>query len=1503
MSAVSLPARHADDNVGSYCEGMSANYWVGLRVRWLFTVAALVGCSAESPRESSHERQLAESQSPLTPGGAWEGSNDLTQVVRDVLSSCPGTSSITYAGNGNDAGESSLVLGTQQLVPMTRPLDQSVCGAHPGYELNAIGIKALAIVQSRREAPLTCSPAAAAAGLCCDTNQDGICAEACTPSIVGTEAPARYACKARQNEEQECVGLAFTDHRVPSAAVPVGCGCSFADADADANGIADDCEGASVQAACGGADLFCANEVSSQIPLGSTGYCVKKRSFELRELNGVPGMQPAGLPDIDADGRPEFHLDEWYRLLGVVYGGHDLDGDGLADGTPAACNTDARRTLVEFWANITRKSCQDRRCLKLHHAFRKGDSEEGTELFRRVAGVAAFCNGTDLEDNDPIRRPCKDDEEVCGPDGTLGLVVPVRVPAKGGGLTGGAIYPQATCTTWSTAAAPGLTDANCLLDDADAGADNGRCRVPRSASGFACLQPKGNDLNGNGTSDIVELFASTDFDGRAFNQVLRQNGGTGPCGSAGCVIAQGSFYRIHTTKTPIVAGDADTCRRDEGSTQQIGCLAQADPCSVGYAELEALSVSGATNLKVGNIRPTSDNIRCNEARYEAGACNLPYPLKSDVYINRLGDVSGEEATLLACLQNRSLTDPILTARGFVAFSSTPGDSTASAHQDQTCTTSCAFLPDGSVCDAGSICSAGQCQGGACVPVFTPTCVANPACAGVACGDQTENACDQPDSCDGSGNCLSNLEEPGAACGSAYVDACDHPDSCDGAGTCQQNFEASGTSCLAPDGLCVSGGECDGLGFCSELTEPDLTACDDGDACTGSDSCSGGVCSAQGNGSCSTEEVAVGGSFSCARLSDGGVRCWGAGVLGNGEAVRSAPPVRVDGITTAISIGAGLAHACAVLVDGSVRCWGAGRDGQLGNGNNLASLAPVTVVGLTGPAIQVAAGTSHSCARLADGSVDCWGANNRGQLGNGSTVASNAAVLVGGSLSGATQLSLGAEHSCVRGGDGAVRCWGNGIYGQLGNGSTASRTLPVLALGLSTVSTLAAGQYHTCAALADGSIQCFGSGYGSSPTIIGGATDAALLSAGKGFTCFAKASAPGVQCFGENATGQLGDGNTCTSSVAPVSVLNVGQPVTLLASGVGHSCAFTTSSGLWCWGENAVGQADALASGNESLPAAVSVDPVACSPGLALCGGACADVSDDEGNCGFCGRTCGAGQTCQAGICRCPKSGLPGGACPSDLVQVNDFDASALGLYTDAALRSEFPTIQWQEGLDANQQRVSIVDDANAYSGRSVKVTYPVGAYGGINSGAQWLQILGQSFEELYLSYRVRVDTGFDFRRGAKLPGLCGGACNDGNDTPDGTDGWSARNMWRDAPDGRMTQYLYHPDQADTEGDYLRYNLGLGDRLLVPGQWHLIEHRIKMNAVGQCNGRVQAWFDGQLALDEGGLRFRTTPALAIDRFYFSTFLGGQDASWAPDHSEHAHFDEIVISRQPIFGGAE
>ena len=192
------------------------------------------------------------------------------------------------------------------------------------------------------------------------------------------------------------------------------------------------------------------------------------------------------------------------------------------------------------------------------------------------------------------------------------------------------------------------------------------------------------------------------------------------------------------------------------------------------------------------------------------------------------------------------------------------------------------------------------------------------------------------------------------------------------------------------------------------------------------------------------QVAVGSEQACAVLSGGQIMCWGQetfGKLGNasGSGTESRP-VLVQGITNAVQVDTGWGHSCAVLADGTAKCWGYNAWGQLGDGSYSQRTSPATVTGLA-DAKQISAGYYNTCATTNGGSLYCWGWRFEGRVGDNGSTAGNqqTPVLVkdstGTALTMMSQVSMGYGHGCATTTQGDIHCWGDNLYGKLGNNST------------------------------------------------------------------------------------------------------------------------------------------------------------------------------------------------------------------------------------------------------------------------------------------------------------------------------------------------------------------------------------------------------------------------------------------------------------------------------------
>ncbi|MEX1253916.1 MAG: flexitail domain-containing putative surface protein [Dehalococcoidia bacterium] len=321
-------------------------------------------------------------------------------------------------------------------------------------------------------------------------------------------------------------------------------------------------------------------------------------------------------------------------------------------------------------------------------------------------------------------------------------------------------------------------------------------------------------------------------------------------------------------------------------------------------------------------------------------------------------------------------------------------------------------------------------------------------------------------------------------------------------------------------------------------------------------------------------ISAGLAHTCALVGGtGGVKCWGKnfhGQLGDGQAcgdMNCPAPVEVSGLSSGvIAISSGTNHTCALTSAGGVRCWGLNNFGQLGTQtlefcvilsfSFPCSTVPVDVNSLDSGVVAIAAGIEHTCAVLGTGGIRCWGANYRGQLGNGTTIDSTDPVDVcqvyddvGQSctqlLSGAAGAIAARGHTCAvveptsDPAETGVRCWGRNEAGQIG------------------------GQGGTC---------CFAGAYRATPQDMEGLpAGVTVLGLGNGHSCVVLPQNGAIQCWGLNDGGQLGDGTTDTPWPTPRDVVGLDGPATAVVGGGTHSCALMADASIECWGLNQSGQ--------------------------------------------------------------------------------------------------------------------------------------------------------------------------------------------------------------------------------------------------------------------------------------------------------------------------------------------
>lgn len=304
-----------------------------------------------------------------------------------------------------------------------------------------------------------------------------------------------------------------------------------------------------------------------------------------------------------------------------------------------------------------------------------------------------------------------------------------------------------------------------------------------------------------------------------------------------------------------------------------------------------------------------------------------------------------------------------------------------------------------------------------------------------------------------------------------------------------------------------------------------------------------------------------GTHFCGIESDRDAICWGRGTfgqLGRGSLGSTGNgPANVLGDIQWQDISVGRITTCGLARDGTGYCWGINQRGEVGvdtvpTGTN--ALAPRKVVDGDVKFRSIAAGWRHACGIATTGQTFCWGNNDVGELGNGvaDTMARRIPTLVAGGHS-FVQLALSARHSCGIAADGAAFCWGNNQFGQLGDGTTTDRFAPTRVGGnlrfalIATASGFASlsnavpptaraqgGVAHTCALTVVGAAWCWGwngngqLGDGSvadrhAPVQVGGGHTFDMIGASGSSTCGMRGNA--VWCWGSNVAGQLGNGTT------------------------------------------------------------------------------------------------------------------------------------------------------------------------------------------------------------------------------------------------------------------------------------------------------------------------------------------------------------------------------------------
>lgn len=336
------------------------------------------------------------------------------------------------------------------------------------------------------------------------------------------------------------------------------------------------------------------------------------------------------------------------------------------------------------------------------------------------------------------------------------------------------------------------------------------------------------------------------------------------------------------------------------------------------------------------------------------------------------------------------------------------------------------------------------------------------------------------------------------------------------------------------------------------------------------------------------QVAAGAGHAFLLTSDGKLWAWGNNDVGeSGAGVTARPrfvPVAVTNLTDVVSIAGGSQHSLAITSDGKAWSWGRNNVGQLGQGGGPDLYYPTQITSLTNM-VLVSAGESHGVALKSDGTVWTWGANYNGQLGDNSTTQRNSPVQVkgvGGTgfLSNVVAVAGGQSHSIALKSDGTIWAWGRNNYLQLGHGSSDSLT-PVQVTNLTSVAAISTRQNHNLALKSDGTVWAWGRnlrgqlGDGTDnnnkgvPVQIAGLSGYVDIAAGLEHSLGLKSDGT-MWAWGDNAYGELGNGNVTNVQNTPVQVLGLTRAVSI-AAGSNFSLALTDDGSVWAWGYNNSGQ--------------------------------------------------------------------------------------------------------------------------------------------------------------------------------------------------------------------------------------------------------------------------------------------------------------------------------------------
>ena len=316
-------------------------------------------------------------------------------------------------------------------------------------------------------------------------------------------------------------------------------------------------------------------------------------------------------------------------------------------------------------------------------------------------------------------------------------------------------------------------------------------------------------------------------------------------------------------------------------------------------------------------------------------------------------------------------------------------------------------------------------------------------------------------------------------------------------------------------------------------------------------------------------VSIGEGHACGIRTDGSLACWGANdasQLGDGTTTSHPAPITIAPNTSWIAIAVGGKSSCGLHADGTAWCWGSNIRGQVAKAPSPPVITPTSLGGTVWQAITV--GGEFACGLQMDGKLRCWGRNQVGQLGDGSGTDRDHPVAVGQDLiSDWTAVHAGTEHACGLHGDGTLECWGSNQHGELVTElDRGFQTAPSVVAGV--WNSVGTAPHGTCAIDRDGRLSCagygpagaLGDGTGTHLTLVQQPGTWAHIGAGKDVTCGLQGTA--LSCWGENSQGAIGDGSRFDRPhPAPIAGSFTGFSI------FDHVCAITGSGDLWCWGAN------------------------------------------------------------------------------------------------------------------------------------------------------------------------------------------------------------------------------------------------------------------------------------------------------------------------------------------------